>query len=184
MRGRGWDRKTQCLSWGWLCSVSALGPQFLSSVMWVQEEDPLPGLPGDSLGSEVGLRLTRPVLGHLCFLFLLSGEVSVSASKAQTRSQNKGRRSTTAEEAGSYWPCSEPGCRGSGTAAWSPWLCTASRPQRAMSWPSTRGTHSRWYSGRISRQLAEEILTKRNHPGAFLIRESESSPGEFSVSVK
>ncbi|MBW01687.1 GRB2-related adapter protein-like, partial [Eschrichtius robustus] len=41
-----------------------------------------------------------------------------------------------------------------------------------------------WYSGRISRQLAEEILMKRNHPGAFLIRESESSPGEFSVSVK
>ncbi|KAB0401151.1 hypothetical protein E2I00_011494, partial [Balaenoptera physalus] len=40
-----------------------------------------------------------------------------------------------------------------------------------------------WYSGRISRQLAEEILMKRNHPGAFLIRESESSPGEFSVSV-
>ncbi|XP_054314416.1 GRB2-related adapter protein-like isoform X3 [Pongo pygmaeus] len=41
-----------------------------------------------------------------------------------------------------------------------------------------------WYSGRISRQLAEEILMKRNHLGAFLIRESESSPGEFSVSVK
>ncbi|KAG8521858.1 GRB2-related adapter protein [Galemys pyrenaicus] len=41
-----------------------------------------------------------------------------------------------------------------------------------------------WYSGRISRQLAEEILKKRNHLGAFLIRESESSPGEFSVSVK
>ncbi|XP_070084398.1 GRB2-related adapter protein isoform X1 [Equus przewalskii] len=40
-----------------------------------------------------------------------------------------------------------------------------------------------WYSGRISRQLAEEILMKRNHLGAFLIRESESSPGEFSVSV-
>ncbi|XP_004684612.1 PREDICTED: GRB2-related adapter protein [Condylura cristata] len=40
-----------------------------------------------------------------------------------------------------------------------------------------------WYSGRISRQLAEEILKKRNHLGAFLIRESESSPGEFSVSV-
>ncbi|XP_010991884.1 GRB2-related adapter protein isoform X2 [Camelus dromedarius] len=40
-----------------------------------------------------------------------------------------------------------------------------------------------WYSGRISRQLAEEILMKRNHVGAFLIRESESSPGEFSISV-
>ncbi|XP_077602764.1 GRB2-related adapter protein [Crocuta crocuta] len=40
-----------------------------------------------------------------------------------------------------------------------------------------------WYLGRISRQLAEEILMQRNHLGAFLIRESESSPGEFSVSV-
>ncbi|XP_003791103.1 GRB2-related adapter protein [Otolemur garnettii] len=40
-----------------------------------------------------------------------------------------------------------------------------------------------WYLGRISRQLAEEILMKRNHLGAFLIRESESSPGEFSISV-
>ncbi|XP_057570028.1 GRB2-related adapter protein isoform X2 [Hippopotamus amphibius kiboko] len=69
-------------------------------------------------------------------------EVSVSASKAQTRSQNKGRRSSTAEEAGSCRPCAEPRCRGSGTAAWSPWPCTASRPRRATSWPSTRGTHS------------------------------------------
>ncbi|XP_069501780.1 GRB2-related adapter protein isoform X1 [Ambystoma mexicanum] len=40
-----------------------------------------------------------------------------------------------------------------------------------------------WYAGRISRQAAEEILLKRRQPGAFLIRESESSPGEFSVSV-
>ncbi|NXK93798.1 GRAP protein, partial [Formicarius rufipectus] len=41
----------------------------------------------------------------------------------------------------------------------------------------------RWYAGRISRQLAEKELLKRNHPGAFLIRESESAPGEFSISV-
>uniref|UniRef100_A0A5F8GMD3 GRB2 related adaptor protein n=1 Tax=Monodelphis domestica TaxID=13616 RepID=A0A5F8GMD3_MONDO len=40
-----------------------------------------------------------------------------------------------------------------------------------------------WFAGRISRQFAEEILLRRNHLGAFLIRESESSPGEFSVSV-
>ncbi|KAJ1096748.1 hypothetical protein NDU88_001879 [Pleurodeles waltl] len=40
-----------------------------------------------------------------------------------------------------------------------------------------------WYAGRISRQVAEEILLKRRQLGAFLIRESESSPGEFSVSV-
>ncbi|NXR69817.1 GRAP protein, partial [Rhadina sibilatrix] len=41
----------------------------------------------------------------------------------------------------------------------------------------------RWYAGRISRHLAEERLLQRNHLGAFLIRDSESSPGEFSLSV-
>ncbi|KAM4765589.1 GRB2-related adapter protein isoform 4-T4 [Cyanocitta cristata] len=40
-----------------------------------------------------------------------------------------------------------------------------------------------WYAGRISRQLAEERLLKRNHLGAFLVRDSESTPGEFSLSV-
>ncbi|NWW02549.1 GRAP protein, partial [Oreocharis arfaki] len=45
------------------------------------------------------------------------------------------------------------------------------------------GAPRRWYAGRISRHLAEERLLKRNHPGAFLIRDSESSPGEFSLSV-
>lgn len=42
----------------------------------------------------------------------------------------------------------------------------------------------RWYAGRISRHLAEEQLLKRKHLGAFLIRDSESTPGEFSISVK
>ncbi|NXH86483.1 GRAP protein, partial [Edolisoma coerulescens] len=50
-----------------------------------------------------------------------------------------------------------------------------------------RGAHPgaprRWYAGRISRHLAEERLLKRNHLGAFLIRDSESTPGEFSLSV-
>ncbi|KAM9222703.1 GRB2-related adapter protein isoform 1-T1 [Leptosomus discolor] len=40
-----------------------------------------------------------------------------------------------------------------------------------------------WYAGRISRHLAEERLLKRKHLGAFLIRDSESTPGEFSISV-
>ncbi|XP_069838249.1 GRB2-related adapter protein [Dendropsophus ebraccatus] len=40
-----------------------------------------------------------------------------------------------------------------------------------------------WYGGRISRQVAEEILLSRRFTGAFLIRDSESSPGEFSISV-
>ncbi|XP_051634872.1 GRB2-related adapter protein isoform X2 [Manacus candei] len=45
------------------------------------------------------------------------------------------------------------------------------------------GVPPRWYAGRISRQLAEKQLLKRNHVGAFLIRDSESTPGEFSISV-
>ncbi|ETE72454.1 GRB2-related adapter protein-like protein, partial [Ophiophagus hannah] len=40
-----------------------------------------------------------------------------------------------------------------------------------------------WYSGKISRQGAEKALLKRRFWGTFLIRESESSPGDFSISV-
>uniref|UniRef100_A0ABM5F0I0 GRB2-related adapter protein-like n=1 Tax=Pogona vitticeps TaxID=103695 RepID=A0ABM5F0I0_9SAUR len=43
---------------------------------------------------------------------------------------------------------------------------------------------SSWYSGKISRQEAEKILLKRRFRGAFLLRESESSPGDFSIFVK
>ncbi|XP_016124886.1 growth factor receptor-bound protein 2-A isoform X1 [Sinocyclocheilus grahami] len=41
-----------------------------------------------------------------------------------------------------------------------------------------------WFFGRIPRARAEEILNKQRHDGAFLIRESESAPGDFSLSVK
>ncbi|KAI8501246.1 PREDICTED: growth factor receptor-bound protein 2-like isoform X3 [Branchiostoma belcheri] len=41
-----------------------------------------------------------------------------------------------------------------------------------------------WFHGKISRQMAEERLMKQEMDGAFLIRESESSPGDFSLSVK
>ncbi|GFV12183.1 protein E(sev)2B [Trichonephila clavipes] len=40
-----------------------------------------------------------------------------------------------------------------------------------------------WYYGRISRADAEKLLLTK-HEGAFLIRVSESSPGDFSLSVK
>lgn len=40
-----------------------------------------------------------------------------------------------------------------------------------------------WYYGRITRADAEKLL--QNKPeGGFLIRISESSPGDFSLSVK
>lgn len=40
-----------------------------------------------------------------------------------------------------------------------------------------------WYYGRITRADAEKLLFNK-HEGAFLIRISESSPGDFSLSVK
>jgi len=40
-----------------------------------------------------------------------------------------------------------------------------------------------WYYGRITRADAEKLLMNK-HEGAFLIRVSESSPGDFSLSVK
>ncbi|KAM3842132.1 GRB2-related adapter protein-like [Diretmus argenteus] len=40
-----------------------------------------------------------------------------------------------------------------------------------------------WFAGRISRGVAEGRLRHREC-GAFLVRESESAPGEFSMSVR
>ena len=42
----------------------------------------------------------------------------------------------------------------------------------------------KWYSGRITRKKAEDLLKDQRMNGAFLIRESESTPGDFSLSVK
>ncbi|XP_071396261.1 growth factor receptor-bound protein 2-like isoform X1 [Centroberyx affinis] len=41
-----------------------------------------------------------------------------------------------------------------------------------------------WFHGKIRRAKAEELLNKQRLDGAFLIRESESTPGDFSLSVK
>ncbi|RDD40643.1 Growth factor receptor-bound protein 2 [Trichoplax sp. H2] len=40
-----------------------------------------------------------------------------------------------------------------------------------------------WYHGKITRAAAIRLLNDRND-GCFLVRESESSPGDFSLSVK
>lgn len=40
-----------------------------------------------------------------------------------------------------------------------------------------------WYYGRITRADAEKLLANKPE-GGFLIRISESSPGDFSLSVK
>ncbi|XP_068186206.1 cytoplasmic protein NCK2a [Antennarius striatus] len=41
-----------------------------------------------------------------------------------------------------------------------------------------------WYYGNITRHQAECILNERGEEGDFLIRDSESSPSDFSVSLK
>ncbi|KAL7071194.1 hypothetical protein ACQ4LE_009079 [Meloidogyne hapla] len=42
-----------------------------------------------------------------------------------------------------------------------------------------------WYLGNIPRSDSETLLLKPGNPdGAFLVRRSESSPGEFSISVR
>ena len=43
----------------------------------------------------------------------------------------------------------------------------------------------RWYFGRIRRVDAEELLMKRfNQYGSYLVRESERTPGNFSLSIR
>jgi len=41
-----------------------------------------------------------------------------------------------------------------------------------------------WYMGRIARSVAEQMLQNNQHVGVFLVRLSESSPSDFSLSVK
>ncbi|XP_033734735.1 growth factor receptor-bound protein 2-like [Pecten maximus] len=42
-----------------------------------------------------------------------------------------------------------------------------------------------WYAGRISREQAVSLLLRGNQPdGSFLLRDSESSPGDYSLSVR
>lgn len=45
-------------------------------------------------------------------------------------------------------------------------------------------TRTNWYLGRIPRTKAEEILRNKESDGAFIVRLSESSPSDFSLSVK
>ncbi|KAI4789671.1 hypothetical protein KUCAC02_035100, partial [Chaenocephalus aceratus] len=61
-----------------------------------------------------------------------------------------------------------------------PLTCTCFLPPP----PPPPHTSSRWFFGKIPRAKAEEMLNKQRHDGAFLIRESESAPGDFSLSVK
>lgn len=42
---------------------------------------------------------------------------------------------------------------------------------------------SRWYHGHLSGRDADKLLTDKGKPGSFLVRESQSKPGDFVLSV-
>ncbi len=44
-------------------------------------------------------------------------------------------------------------------------------------------TFSRWYHGHLSGRDAEKLLTDKGKAGSFLVRESQSKPGDFVLSV-
>uniref|UniRef100_A0A3Q3G4F7 Cytoplasmic protein n=1 Tax=Labrus bergylta TaxID=56723 RepID=A0A3Q3G4F7_9LABR len=59
-------------------------------------------------------------------------------------------------------------------------------PQNRFVAPARSGKFSDrdWYYGNVTRHQAECILNERGEEGDFLIRDSESSPNDFSVSLK
>lgn len=63
---------------------------------------------------------------------------------------------------------------------------TSSSPQNRSVAPARTGKFAGrdWYYGNITRHQAECILNERGEEGDFLIRDSESSPSDFSVSLK
>ncbi|XP_016891779.1 tyrosine-protein phosphatase non-receptor type 11b isoform X2 [Cynoglossus semilaevis] len=44
-------------------------------------------------------------------------------------------------------------------------------------------TSERWYHGHLSGRDADKLLTDKGKPGSFLVRESQSKPGDFVLSV-
>lgn len=61
----------------------------------------------------------------------------------------------------------------------SPPQCDYIRPSRTGKFAGNP-----WYYGKVTRHQAEMALNERGYEGDFLIRDSESSPNDFSVSLK
>ncbi|TDH06761.1 hypothetical protein EPR50_G00116620 [Perca flavescens] len=63
---------------------------------------------------------------------------------------------------------------------------SSSSPQNRLVAPARSGKFAGrdWYYGKITRHQAECILNERGEEGDFLVRDSESSPSDFSVSLK
>lgn len=45
-------------------------------------------------------------------------------------------------------------------------------------------SHCRWFHGHLSGREAEKLLTEKGKNGSFLVRESQSHPGDFVLSVR
>lgn len=43
---------------------------------------------------------------------------------------------------------------------------------------------SRWFHGHLSAKEAERLIMERGKNGSFLVRESQSKPGDFVLSVR
>ncbi|CAL8361975.1 unnamed protein product [Arctogadus glacialis] len=59
---------------------------------------------------------------------------------------------------------------------------------RELAWNLERGgtrksSHFRWYHGHLSGRDAEKLLLEKGRVGSFLVRESQSKPGDFVLSV-
>uniref|UniRef100_A0A8C6XF40 NCK adaptor protein 2 n=1 Tax=Naja naja TaxID=35670 RepID=A0A8C6XF40_NAJNA len=67
-----------------------------------------------------------------------------------------------------------------------PTINTSHPPQISYTGPSSTGRFAgkEWYYGNVTRHQAECALNERGSEGDFLVRDSESSPSDFSVSLK
>lgn len=45
-------------------------------------------------------------------------------------------------------------------------------------------SHCRWFHGNLSGKEAEKLILERGKNGSFLVRESQSKPGDFVLSVR
>lgn len=53
-----------------------------------------------------------------------------------------------------------------------------------VSWRMTLSCSLRWFHGHLSGREAEKLLTEKGKNGSFLVRESQSHPGDFVLSVR
>lgn len=67
------------------------------------------------------------------------------------------------------------------------WVCVPSPSQATapshLCPPRHPTPWARWYHGHLSGKEAEQLLMEKGRPGTFLVRESQSKPGDFVLSV-